>query len=515
MRLAVIIPDSQPYSLSFNFPFISIILLIVILFLFTYFNDYRFYKLLSLVPGPKSHPILGNIGSVTYHNTNCPHVLLFQLLTGFTKVFEKERVFRFWVCFRPIVALYKPEMVEALLSGVRTMDKAYEYRFLQPWLGTGLLTSTGNKWRKRRKLLTPSFHFRILEDFLFIFDKQSKILIDILKQSDRKLVDIVPLVTMCTLDIICETILGVSINAQCDTESEYVRSVHNIGEMFLARVMRPWLWSDFIFYRSNFGKEFKKSLDILHEFSMQVIRSKKQRLLREVNEFDSKPKRQAFLDLLLNHHLQDSNFTEEDIREEVDTFVFEGHDTTAMCLSWTLYLIGLHQEVQLKLQEEQQIIFGNDINRQVTLDDLKEMKYLECVIKESQRLYPSVPFLGREINEDTNIDKYLLPKGTTCFVFSYMLHRDPEIFPDPEIFQPERFLPENCLNRHPYAYVPFSAGPRNCIGQKFAMMELKTVISTVLRNFHLKSLEERDKILLIAEMVLRPKNGLFITIKGR
>merc|ERR1719273_1268493 len=109
------------------------------------------------------------------------------------------------------------------------------------------------------------------------------------------------------------------------------------------------------------------------------------------------------------------------------------------------------------------------------------MKYLECCIKEALRLYPSVPIIGRDIEKDTYIDGQMVPKGTCVIVFVHNLHRNPIIWDKPEEFIPERFLESS--KRHPYAYVPFSAGPRNCIGQRFAMMEEKTILSHVLRRF--------------------------------
>lgn len=150
-------------------------------------------------------------------------------------------------------------------------------------------------------------------------------------------------------------------------------------------------------------------------------------------------------------------------------------------------MLGSSPEIQERVYEEIDSIFEGDRTRSATMKDLNEMKYLECAIKDSLRLYPSVPFLGRHLYEDVQIGteifnyyfpslksfktnlffrlysgEYLIPAGTTALISTYVLHRDPKVFPKPEHFNPDHFLPENCAGRNPYAYIPFSAGPRNC-----------------------------------------------------
>lgn len=142
------------------------------------------------------------------------------------------------------------------------------------------------------------------------------------------------------------------------------------------------------------------------------------------------------------------------------------------------------------------------------------MKYLERVIKESMRLYPPVPIIGRKVSEDVQLDDYCIPEGCMIKIDLFHLHRDPRYFADPEKFDPDRFLPES-MNRHPYAYLPFSAGPRNCIGQKFAAYEEKAVLSGILRNFKIHSVDKREDVKMINELVLRPIGGVNVTLERR
>ncbi|CAM4548245.1 unnamed protein product [Lepidochelys olivacea] len=479
------------------------------------------WKALKPIPGlSPCYPLLGN-------------ALLFErkgedFFKQIVDKFEEYRnlpLLKLWIGPLPFVILYHPDAVEVVLNSSKHIEKSFLYKFLHPWLGTGLLTSTGDKWRSRRKMITPTFHFTILADFLEVMNEQANILIDKLeKHVDKEPFDCFLDITLCALDIICETAMGKNVGAQNNRDSEYVRAVYKMSDLIHHRQKSPWLWSNLMYPMFQEGREHTRSLKILHSFTDSVIEEKAREIknhTQQKDDFDdnceqSGPKRRrAFLDMLLNATDDEGNkLSYMDIREEVDTFMFEGHDTTAAAMNWVIYLLGCHPEAQKKVHRELDEVFGNS-DQPVTMDDLKKLRYLECVVKEALRLFPSVPFFARTTSEDCHISGFKIPKATEVIVVPYVLHRQPEIFPDPEEFRPERFFPENSKGRHPYAYVPFSAGPRNCIGQRFAQMEERAVLAIILRRFWVETSQEREGLSLVGELILRPNKGIWIQLKRR
>nr|QGQ60785.1 CYP4C [Eurytemora pacifica] len=491
---------------------IPILFGVCIYILGTWLNIFRNRKKNMLhVPGPTPLPLLGN-------------ALLFAgppetFLPSIRSLVEQYGpIARFHLGSRVNLAVATPEAFEKILSSNKQITKGEDYKFLDDWLAKGLLTSTGTKWHSRRKLLTPAFHFKILEDFMEVINDQSKIFCDILRtKADGPAFNVFPLVTHCALDIICETAMGKHINAQGDSDSEYVKAVYESSELVNQRQLGPWLWSDFIYRLTPAGAKWRKCISILHSFTDKVIKERKVELQNETDESlddDGRKRKVAFLDLLIRESKGGTVLSDGDVREEVDTFMFEGHDTTATNMTFTLYLLATHPEVQKRCQEElDQIFEGSD--RHADSSDLASMKYLDSCLKESLRLYQSVPIMSRRTGEDVEIDGYLIPANTNVIMLSFLLHRDEKTYPNPDKFDPERFSSNNTQKRHPYSYVPFSAGPRNCIGQKFATMEEKILISSVLRNFNLKSDLKVEDIPLLAEIILRPKNGIQVSITPR
>ncbi|CAH1108900.1 unnamed protein product [Psylliodes chrysocephalus] len=445
-----------------------------------------------------------------------------EILKVFMKYCEKyDGLFTIELITAKFIVASNPEFLEFLLGKMDILDKSYEYKFLSNWLGSGLLTADAEIWKKSRKMLTPSFHFSILENFIETFNSNADILKEILSEkADAETFDVFPYAAMSALDIISETTMGVSINAQRNPKSDYINAVKEKCRILIERIYSPIKKFDLTFPLTNDYYADLNHVKTLHDHTLKIINKRKQELKSNVkketmvknDEDEGIKKRKVFLDLMLDATIDGRQLSDNEIRQEVDTFMFAGHDTTATSLSFTLYCLSTHPEVQKRAVEEQQKIFGSDRNRSATHRDLQEMKYLEMIIKESLRMYPPVPYIGRKTKRDISYkDGNVILAGTGILVIIFAVNRNPKYFPEPDKFNPSRFEENKIYSQ--YAYIPFSAGPRNCIGQKFAMLEMKVVLSKVLRHFEL--LPSGQDLILSAQTVLKSQNGVNIKLKKR
>ncbi|XP_025410334.1 cytochrome P450 4V2-like [Sipha flava] len=409
---------------------------------------------------------------------------------------------------RSYVLLNDPDDIKVLLSSAQYINKGPEYDMLRPWLNDGLLLSTGSKWQNRRKLLTNTFHFKTLSMYNPSLNNHSRTLVKKLLEASalNEEICIAEYITLCSLDMMCETIMGTEMKAQEGKSVEYVNAIKSACRSVINRVYRFWLWNDTIFKISECGQTFYKSIKVLHDYTDNVIKSKRILLKNTENRSESKhekTQKKSFLDLLLNVLKEyPEQMTDKDIKEEVDTFLFEGHDTTSFAMTMTIVLLGIYQDIQARAREELRGIFG-DSDRDVTMEDLNAMRYVEAVIKESLRLYPSVPAFTRELQTTLKLKNYNIPPMTAMVIYPYILHRNEEIYPNPEKFIPDRFLDQDNKSKFLYGYLPFSAGARNCIGQKYAMNQIKTVVSTVLRNTKIESMGNKEDIEVSMQLITR------------
>ncbi|XP_016976663.2 probable cytochrome P450 4ac1 isoform X1 [Drosophila rhopaloa] len=438
--------------------------------------------------------------------------------------------------FAPEYNVVRAEEAEEILQSTKLLTKNTVYDLIRPFLGDGLLISTDHKWHSRRKTLTPAFHFHILQSFLSIFKEECNNFITVLDKNIEGDLDLNQIIPQFTLNNICgkayiisnrcniefsllyipflETALGVKLD-DISEGNEYRKAIYAFEEVFIQRACNPLMYYDWYFFLYGDYRKHSEKLRIVHDFSSRIIQRKrqqfKQKQLGKVDEFGKK-QRYAMLDTLLAAEAE-GQIDHQGICDEVNTFMFEGYDTTSTCLIFTLLMLALHEDVQKRCFEEVENL--PEDSDDISVFQYNELIYLECVIKESLRMFPSVPFIGRQCVEESVVNGMVMPKDTQISIHIYDIMRDPRHFPKPNEFQPERFLPENTVNRHPFAFVPFSAGQRNCIGQKFAILEMKVLLAAVIRNFKLLPATQLEDLTFENGIVLRTQQNIKVKLAKR
>uniref|UniRef100_V5G6C0 Cytochrome P450 n=1 Tax=Anoplophora glabripennis TaxID=217634 RepID=V5G6C0_ANOGL len=447
------------------------------------------------IPGPKSYPMVGTMMQLIFDEDG-----LFYSERKRSKAFYP--IYKRWSFTLSLVCLINAEDIELILNNIKHIKKSHIYDFLHEWLGTGLLTSSGSKWQNRRKILTPAFHFNILQEFVGIFNRETENLVKVLERDcDKPYINVLIPITEFTLCSIGETSLGVDLGKG---HTSYKEAVHNFGVILTKRIIRPWYHNDFVYSLAPLAQEQRKAVTVLHELSTRVISDRKKLFSADGQISYSDRKRLAMLDLMLKAKYDGADIDDEGIREEVDTFMFEGHDTTSMAICFALMALANEEKIQEEILEEIEEVLGHS-GKLPTYNDLAELKFMERCIKECLRLYPSVPLIARVAGEHIKTHTgYIIPKGCDINIYIYDLHRSTQYWENPEKFDPDRFLPENVARRHPFAYLPFSAGFRNCIGQKFAILEIKAALCCILRKFKLKAVDTPQQIKYKSDLVLRP-----------
>nr|AFD04432.1 cytochrome P450 [Culex quinquefasciatus] len=405
--------------------------------------------------------------------------------------------------------------------------KANVYGFVEPWLGNGLLISSGEKWFQRRKIITPTFHFKILESFVEVFNKETDVLVNNLRTHVGKgEFDIYDPISLYALDSICSTSMGVHINALAEPTNQYVSDVKAMSELVLMRIFHPLNPYPKLFWLTTpNAREQRKLIARLHQFTDSVIKKRRQEMANQPKEPEPtdpstdlySKKRQTFLDLLLNVTVNGRPLSDSDIREEVDTFMFEGHDTTTSGISFTIYQLAKHQDIQEKVYQEILSLLGAEDSKTAPLNQniLQNFKYLEMVLKEAMRIMPPVAFIGRKIQADTEMNGVIVPAGTDITVSIRQIHRNPAVYPKPDRFDPERFSEHAEHKRGPFDYIPFSVGSRNCIGQRYAIMEMKITLIRLLANYKILAGESLNDLRFKMDLVLRPVDGIPIRVQAR
>lgn len=470
----------------------------ILMSIFNYIrNTYAIIKAVKQWPGEPVHWLYGNMHQhpMAKLNSDNRDVIGNDMMKWYIDMLEKfPRGFTLFASpFHPSLQANHPEMVKTILKrGDPKPLSGAGYQLFLPWLGEGLVISKGKKWARNRRLLTPAFHFEILRPYMRIYHEATKVLLDKMRAcaESGESFEVTKNVSLCTLDILLQCALSYKTDCQVygdahgGEEHPYNEAVKRMSIELLERFFNPLLYNNYVYLNlTSRGRRHKKDCDYVHKVAEDIINRRRQEISDNA-ESAKKTKHLDFLDILISARDDEGEgLTDVEIRNEVDTFMFAGHDTTGSSLTWILYALAKSPQHQRKVQEELDEIFQEKDNDVIEWEDLPKLKYLTMCIKESLRKYPPATDVSRVLEKDVEVDGRIIKAGTQVDVEIYSIHHHPDFWEKPQEFDPDRFLPENTAKRHPFAYAPFSAGPRNCIGQNFALNEEKVILAQILRYF--------------------------------
>jgi cytochrome P450 len=408
--------------------------------------------------------------------------------------------------------LFHPQHVEQILLGkTGNFVKGITSRANPELFGNGLLTSDGEFWRRQRRLSNPAFHRESLARYAEITVEEAARLIDTWKPGETRNIhnDMMNVTLRIVLRSLFGTELGDNMHVIEPALEAIMQSSSGFNSIaFYLRVPTPARKLHFL------------AVQKLNEIVYALIDRGRQKLQADghpANALQSAPAGQPagakdLLTLLLSARDDDGNsMSDQQLRDEVITLLLAGHETTALNLSWTWYLLAQHPEVEKKLHAELDAVLGD---RPPRAADLPKLQYTDKVLRETLRLYPPAWRIFRRTEEALKVGDYTLPAGANIVLSQWVTQRDPRWFSEPERFNPDRWNDETASKLPRFAYFPFGGGPRVCIGAGFAMMEATLLLAAIAQRFRMRLVSDQ-RVEPLASITLRPKKGIRVKLEQR
>jgi cytochrome P450 len=436
-------------------------------------------------PGPKPHLLIGNM-PLASHN---PLAIFEKWAREFGDIFYYRAL---WI---HVYFLNHPDLIDAVLvRNYQNFLKDHVVRKSRWFFGDGLLTNEGESWLRQRRLTQPAFHRERIAGYAKIMTGYAEEMLA--GWRDGEVRDVHQEMMQLTLKIVVRALFNV--------ESKEVGDISTAMNVLMSNSVgiRLLLPPAARFLPTPAMVEFRRAVRRLDETVYRIIAE------RRKNEADTGD----LISMLMQARDEDGGrMSDKQLRDEVMTFLLAGHETTALALSWSWHLLAQNPESETKLHEELDRVLGG---RTPEFSDLRNLTYAERVVKESMRLYPPAWSLARTVVKDFDIAGYRIPAGANVVMSTWIMHHDARYFPDPYRFDPDRWLSEQSQKLPRFAYFPFGGGPRQCIGNSFAMMEATLLLAAIAQKFQFRAVEGHP-VVPIPSFTLRPKYGIRMTIQKR
>lgn len=430
---------------------------------------------------------------------------LFQILLDYKKIranplayglslTEKYGDFvQFKIARYNVIALNHPDFHEYVLkTNYLNFIKGKAYERMEPLIGKGLLIAPHEFWRQNRGIVNPAFRIKKLENYYEEIVSSCTQLFN--SYRNEHIYDFHQDMMQLTLSIISKVLFHMDLSGRSEKVSQ---AIHDYMEGMENQIFHMFSFQKNFPTKSN--RKFKKAVKYLNSIIFELITQRRK-------DYHN---REDLISLLIKAQMQEkaSGITDEYLRDELMTFMVGGHETTANALTWTLYHLGNNPEIYQQLQSEIDKKFHKETP---AFDQLDQVPLLENVINESLRISPPVWITSREVKEDDEFNGIKMKKGMITIVAAYFLHHHPKYWENPSQFDPSRF--EREYNKK--AYVPFGVGPRSCIGEFLAKLEMRTILIMLLQKYDF-SLDQSRPTEELATITLRPKGGLYLKLRER
>ncbi|XP_049941377.1 cytochrome P450 4g15-like [Schistocerca serialis cubense] len=467
------------------------------------------------VPGPPTLPLIGNAH-------------LFWRLPVLMETFSQLRArygntFRVYVGPKLLIFVTEPEDVQrVLMAKTLTHRDNFFVNAVTAFVGDGLLTTGGRQWRQHRRAVMPAFRTEALKSFMASFNQNAVRVCERLAATAGAETEPFPELFLGSLDLGLSNFAGTTLDTvePCPTRrAAFVSAMTRAMEIMQERIFQPWLQLGWVLALTRAGRDQGQVVRLISS----VMSTLTTPLFAADSAADHEPSKaspqqedeslkedplaagQTPLVAALTRSLRAHTLSHQEVFDEMRTLVVSGTDTTANTAVSALALLSLNQQWQSAAHQELDQVFGRgsrDYHREVTVEDIAQLKVLDRILKETMRLFPVIFALPRALDEEVRLSggRLLAPRGSSVVVVPYLTHRLALHFPRPHHFDPDRFLG---AERHPYSYVPFGAGRRNCPGGRYALLLMSALLATLLRRFQVLPVSSRQELERISVSVVQ------------